>query len=148
LGLEANDEIFATIQELVKEAYDNHGLENSTFLPGCPDFKDAVSEVTVALLSIFEKVPAQWMNAWSEALTLDIWNKDRAAQELVCVGKKSSPALADRPTTGKEVMRFSQPPPPPTPEAPLQPPRRTEKGPISLHQRIFALKSSIKVNHH
>lgn len=140
LGIEANDEIFATIQELVKEAYDNHGLENSTFLPGCPDFNNAVSDVTAALLSIFEKVPAQWMNAWSEALTLDIWNKNRAAQELVRVGKKSSPALADSPTTGKEVMRFSQPPPPPPPEVPLQPPERKEKGPLLLHQRIFALE--------
>jgi hypothetical protein len=140
LGLEANNEIFATIQELIKEAYDKHGLENPSFLPVCPDFEAAVSEVTAALLSIFEKVPAQWMNAWSEALTLDIWNKDRAAQELVRVGKKPSPTLADSPTTGKEAMRFSQPPPPPTPEAPLQPPEKKEKGPLPLHQRIFALE--------
>ena len=140
LGLQANDEIFATIQELIKEAYDKHGLENPTFLPGCPDFKAAVSEVTAALLSIFEKVPAQWMNAWSEALTLDIWNKNRAAQELVRVGKEPSPTLADSPTTGKEVMRFSQSPPPPTPGAPLQLPEKKEKGPLPLHQRIFALE--------
>lgn len=140
LGLEANDEIFATIQELIKEAYDNHGLEKSTFLPGCPDFKYAVSQVTAALLSIFERVPADWMNAWSEALTLEIWDKNRAVQELLRVGKKSSPALADSPTTGKEVLRFSQPPHPPTPGAPLHPPDVKEKGPLPLHQRIFALE--------
>ena len=147
LGLEANDEIFATIQELIKEAYDKHGLENPTFSPGCPDFKAAVSEVTAALLSIFEKVPAQWMNTWSEALTLDKWNKDRAAQERVRVGKEPSPTLADSPTTGKEVMRFLQPPPP-NPEAPSPAPEKKEKDHCPFIREYLCLKLLIEINRH
>src|SRR5882724_2850410 len=38
VGLQATEEIFATIQELINQSYDNHGLDNAALLPGGPDF--------------------------------------------------------------------------------------------------------------
>jgi hypothetical protein len=137
-GLGATDEIFTTIQELIDQAYENHGLDNAALLPGGPDFRRAVTEATRDLLTIFEVVPDDWMNTWCETLMLNIWNKKRAAKEVMRRSKEPSPALADSPTTGKEILRFSQPPAP-RPET-MEPVEQRKKEPLPLYQRTFVLE--------
>ncbi|PMD37183.1 hypothetical protein L207DRAFT_599534 [Hyaloscypha variabilis F] len=141
IGLGASEEIFATIQELVTQTYDNHGLDNETLLPGGPGFSDAVTEATSALEAIFETVPTQWLKIWCEALILHIRDTNRAKKEAIREGKKPSPALAESPTAGADAPRISQGPPPrqssdspPTSIESRQPSSQT------IEQKIFGLK--------
>ena len=137
VGVEASEEIFTTIQELIAQAYHNNGLDNETLLPSGPDFRDAVTESMTALVAIFETVPTQWLKLWIEALLLDIRNKDRAKKEEVREGKKPSPALADSPTTGKDAPPISQPPPPRDSPEPIEPRQPT---PEPIEEKIFGLE--------
>jgi hypothetical protein len=138
VGLEVDDEIFATVEELVDQAYETYSLDNKAILPGGPDYQDAVAEAAAALLEIFEEVPVDWITVWCEALILDTWNKRRAEEEEVRYGKKPSPPLEDSPTTGKEVLRFSQKVPPnPTLSQALE---QKEKAPIPIGERTIALR--------
>ncbi|KAE9364726.1 hypothetical protein N431DRAFT_520320 [Stipitochalara longipes BDJ] len=140
VGLGASDEIFTTVQELITQAYDNNGLENETLLPSGPDFRDTVTEVTTALIAIFETVPAQWLESWIEALILDIRNKNRAKKEKVREGKRPSPALAESPTTGADAPRILQPPLHLSPKTLPTSIKPKKPSPPAIEQKIFGLE--------
>jgi len=137
-GLEANDTMFLTVKELITERFDKHGLDSIAILPGGDDYKKAVDEATADLLTIFKKVPEAWMNVWCESLILDMWQEKAAKKSKIREGKQA--ATEDSPTTGKEVLRFSQQPPMRPPEAPLPiPPNVNKQRRQPIDQLTFAL---------
>jgi hypothetical protein len=108
-GLDASDEMFDSVQDLIIQTFQKHGLHKLRVFPaadGGPDYNSAVAEASAALLGIFEKVPEAWMSVWCEALILNRWQQSAGKEPEAEEGKQ--PALEDSPTTGGEPPKFAK----------------------------------------